>query len=116
MTRRDYTKRSEFFAKYRHPNWQKKRLEVMSEAGFVGAQCGNKDVTLNVHHKFYVRGRSPWEYDNKDLECLCETCHEARHKKDEQKEKGKPLDYETGKALLAKMKAHFKSAGGERNA
>lgn len=35
---------------------------------------------LNVHHKYYVLGKKPWEYDNDALETLCSECHKNRHK------------------------------------
>lgn len=35
---------------------------------------------LNVHHKYYVLGKKPWEYDNDALETLCLECHKNRHK------------------------------------
>lgn len=35
---------------------------------------------LNVHHKYYVKGRTPWEYDNDALITLCQDCHCLEHK------------------------------------
>lgn len=64
---------------YKHPNWQKKRLEVMQDAGFACEICGDKDTTLNVHHKRYVKGRMVWAYEREDLQCLCEPCHGEEH-------------------------------------
>jgi hypothetical protein len=63
----------------RHPNWQRKRLEVMEAAGFQCEECGADDVTLNVHHRRYVKGRMVWEYEGRDLACLCEDCHAEEH-------------------------------------
>lgn len=80
MTRRKYTKKSsDFFEKYRHPNWQEKRLRVMEAAGFKCRHCGDTETTLNVHHISYLKGRDPWEYENEELVCLCEACHEEMH-------------------------------------
>lgn len=80
MTRRKYTKKpSEFFEKYRHPHWQEKRLKVMDAAGFKCKHCGDTEATLNVHHISYLKGRDPWEYENDELVCLCEACHEEMH-------------------------------------
>lgn len=37
---------------------------------------------LNVHHKYYIRGKKPWEYpDDEALVTLCEDCHKKRHEK-----------------------------------
>jgi hypothetical protein len=60
----------------RDPRWQRKRLEVMEAADFTCVECGDKTTTLNVHHTYYEKGRKPWEYDARDLRCLCEPCHE----------------------------------------
>lgn len=35
---------------------------------------------LNVHHKYYVNGKTPWEYDNDTLVTLCQDCHCLEHK------------------------------------
>lgn len=34
---------------------------------------------LNIHHKYYIRGKKPWQYDNSALVTLCEDCHKKRH-------------------------------------
>lgn len=66
---------SSYFEKLRDPRWQKKRLEVMQAADFHCEICGDGEHTLNVHHKTYFKGREPWEYESKQLACLCESCH-----------------------------------------
>ena len=38
-------------------------------------------VGLNIHHKYYIQGHKPWEYDNEALVTLCEDCHKKRHEK-----------------------------------
>jgi hypothetical protein len=70
---------ADFWQKYRDPRWQEKRLRIMDRSGFECERCGSKDDTLNVHHKFYKKGASPWEYEDHELQCLCERCHEAQH-------------------------------------
>lgn len=67
----------------KHPNWQRKRLEVLNEAGWMCELCESKDVTLNVHHKQYFKGRMAWEYENCELEVLCEICHTEHHEVDD---------------------------------
>lgn len=66
-----------YAAKLRDPRWQKVRLQVMERDEFICQFCGDANTTLNVHHLFYVRGRSPWEYPVESLLTLCEPCHEA---------------------------------------
>lgn len=63
----------------KHPNWQRRRLEIMEAASFECENCGDKDTTLNVHHCRYVKGRMAWEYERSELQCLCETCHRTAH-------------------------------------
>lgn len=62
-----------------HPNWQRKRLEVMQEVGFKCEACGTDEITLNVHHRRYVKGRKVWEYELHELACLCQPCHRQEH-------------------------------------
>lgn len=64
---------------YKHPLWQKKRLDVMQANDFACQLCGDKTETLNVHHKTYIKGRKIWDYEVSQLECLCETCHATTH-------------------------------------
>ena len=49
---------------------------------------------LHVHHKYYQRSKSPWDYPNEALVTLCWKCHEDIHSK----EKTKWLD-ENGQVL-----------------
>lgn len=64
----------------RDPRWQRLRLQAMEDSGWACDNCGSKDKTFNVHHKFYVKGRKPWEYDLDDLKTLCEDCHKDHHR------------------------------------
>lgn len=63
----------------RDPRWQKARLETMQRAGFACERCGDKETTLNVHHKNYKRDHAPWEYELNNFVCLCRDCHEEIH-------------------------------------
>ena len=63
----------------RHPNWQRRRLEILSQADFACADCGCKDATLHVHHLRYRKGRMAWEYADDELQALCEACHKEHH-------------------------------------
>jgi hypothetical protein len=63
----------------RHPNWQRRRLEMLNAAGFVCQCCKTVDKTLHVHHKQYFKGRMAWEYEDKELLVLCEDCHTQEH-------------------------------------
>jgi hypothetical protein len=63
----------------RDPRWQRARLETMQRARFACERCGDKETTLNVHHKNYKRDHAPWEYDLSNFVCLCRDCHEEIH-------------------------------------
>lgn len=69
----------EFKDQYKHPNWQKKRLEALEESEFTCQRCFDGESQLHVHHKRYVSGRKVWEYNNTELEVLCDSCHELAH-------------------------------------
>lgn len=66
------------------PRWQRKRLEVLELHNFQCQKCRSKDEELHVHHPFYKRWAMIWEYDKKELECLCHKCHKDGHEIDEQ--------------------------------
>lgn len=66
---------SEYSEKLKNPQWQKKRLQILSRDDFTCQRCLDKETTLHVHHRVYVRGQEPWEYPDGLLVTLCETCH-----------------------------------------
>jgi len=63
-----------------HPEWQKKRLEVLSAHKFACEQCHGADTQLHVHHGYYDNSIKLWEYDLEHLHCLCSVCHDEAHK------------------------------------
>ncbi len=62
--------------KLRNPLWQKKRLEVMQRDKFKCQLCQDAETELHIHHKEYITGHAPWEYDNSLLITLCKDCHQ----------------------------------------
>jgi predicted translin family RNA/ssDNA-binding protein len=70
------TDTSAFWQAYKDPRWQQRRLEVMQRFGFSCAVCLSSEKELHVHHKHYVTGRKPWEYEDHELLCVCKFCHE----------------------------------------
>ena len=62
-----------------HPNWQRKRLEMLEKAQWTCGNCGETEATLHVHHRRYVKGRMVWDYDEEELEVLCDSCHAEHH-------------------------------------
>lgn len=61
--------------KLRSPKWQKKRLEILTRDNFTCQLCGDTETELQIHHKEYISGKDPWEYDNALLITLCKDCH-----------------------------------------
>lgn len=70
----------------KHPKWQQKRLHIFELANFRCVRCGSGERSLHAHHKMYIKGRQPWEYEDGLLECLCELCHDAAHAQKEELE------------------------------
>ncbi len=60
-----------------HPNWQRKRLEIMQRDSFRCLACGESERTLHVHHKRYPKHGNLWDVCESDLQTLCEPCHSA---------------------------------------
>jgi hypothetical protein len=73
----------EYKDQIKSPKWQKRRLEILKRDEFTCQQCGNKELTLHVHHKHYNKGAMIWDYQGWELTTLCETCHSETHEKPE---------------------------------
>ena len=61
--------------KLQNPLWQKKRLEILDRDHFTCTICGDKETTLHIHHKEYIKGNEPWEYQDDNFQTLCKHCH-----------------------------------------
>ena len=68
-----------YIQQLRHPNWQRRRLEVLNQSGFMCQRCMATENTLHVHHKQYLKDRLAWEYEDEELIVICESCHKAEH-------------------------------------
>ncbi|MFW2163062.1 HNH endonuclease [Acinetobacter beijerinckii] len=66
---------------YRNNAWLEFREDAFSKLGYFCQRCSRDDdeVTLQVHHKIYIDGRKPWEYNLSDCEILCSGCHAREH-------------------------------------
>ncbi len=67
---------------YRNKKWLNFRQEVIDLDGNCCSVCHRLEsdgVILQVHHKHYVEGKSPWEYSYGDCETLCKGCHAREH-------------------------------------
>jgi hypothetical protein len=68
--------KSEYAKKLLDPRWQKRKSEIQIRDDFTCQACGDKSTTLHVHHRWYERGRDPWDYPDSALVLLCVTCHD----------------------------------------
>jgi hypothetical protein len=68
-------KPSDYFAKLKDPRWQRKRLEILERDGWQCNRCGETATALNVHHRYYLKNRDPWDYEDDSLVSLCDPCH-----------------------------------------
>lgn len=66
---------------YADKKWAIFRERVIELDGGVCIVCGRRrpEVVLQVHHKQYISGRKPWQYDYSDCETLCRGCHAREH-------------------------------------
>jgi len=69
--------KKEWLKKYKDPRWQKMRLKILERDGWCCQRCFDNKSTLHIHHRFYLKGREPWEYPSSALIALCEECHEV---------------------------------------
>jgi 5-methylcytosine-specific restriction endonuclease McrA len=65
--------------KLKDPRWQKKRLEIMQRDNFTCQCCFCKTKPLTIHHKFYIHGIDPWDYQDNCYVTFCEDCHSNFH-------------------------------------
>ena len=64
---------------YKHPHWQKKRLEIMRRDKWQCKCCGESNKSLHVHHLYYEKDCHIWDMDNEGLVTVCFDCHKLLH-------------------------------------
>lgn len=75
---------------YRHllfdKRWLERRAQIIQRDNYCCRICGSKD-NLVVHHKQYHihamtnTKKYPWDYDDRYMVTLCESCHKRGHAK-----------------------------------
>lgn len=70
---------NQYYDLLKNPLWQKKRLERLEKSNWQCENCGANDNSLHVHHKLYFKNKNPWDYDDEQLEVLCDPCHKNAH-------------------------------------
>lgn len=83
----------DFKEQYKHPKWQKKRLEILERDEYICQSCGDHESTLHVHHRFYEKNTEIWDYDNSCLITLCDNCHTKWHKVNNEFKLILPIEY-----------------------
>ncbi len=69
------------------PRWISKRKAILRRDGNSCVICRKSNVKLQVHHKQYhfikrlQKHVDPWDYDDRYLITLCESCHNRGHSK-----------------------------------
>lgn len=69
-----------------HPNWKTRRKEILNRDMHRCVHC-HSNTDLQVHHRQYhfiaeqKKFRLPWDYPDRLLITLCESCHNAGHRK-----------------------------------
>ena len=87
--------KSNYSEKLKNPKWQKKRLEILNIHNFKCELCGCETKELHVHHRFYIKGREVWQYDNDVFQVLCCDCHKKEHSKQQKQVEVIPERYKT---------------------
>lgn len=70
--------RSRYRMLLKDERWSRRRYDILRRDGFRCRRCGSTS-RLNVHHRWYVYGRQPWQYPDRCLVTLCERCHRRVH-------------------------------------
>lgn len=55
--------------------WEEKRQEIIAASFGECANCGAREDSLSVHHRYYETGKAAWDYPNESLIALCKSCH-----------------------------------------
>lgn len=67
--------------KLAHPDWQKKRLEILQRDNFQCKDCNSKEKELHIHHIYYLPNTEPQNYPDKAYITLCHECHQREEDK-----------------------------------
>jgi len=65
---------------------EKEHFDILGQLDFVYPTetirlVEQKNILIsNVHHKYYVIDKEPWEYPDEDLMLVCHNCHKKIHK------------------------------------
>ena len=77
----------EYSEKLKDPLWDARRKEILARDGFQCQFCRDKDIELQVHHKYYLDNTEPWNHPDICLITLCDPFHTEEHNQLEKLEK-----------------------------
>ncbi len=58
--------------------WKEVRTRILRRDKHTCQMCGTTEL-LNVHHRYYIFQKEPWEYCDNALITLCQSCHKMVH-------------------------------------
>lgn len=68
--------KKDFLAQYQTKEWYELSKRIKARDKNTCQMCGCNDKPLSVHHKVYYKDRKVWEYEDRDLICICDPCHQ----------------------------------------
>lgn len=77
----EVNKKLSFEEQYKHPNWQRLRLSILTRDNFTCKLCSDNQSQLHVHHLKYDKNKMIWDVKQSDLITLCDKCHRFIHNK-----------------------------------
>jgi 5-methylcytosine-specific restriction endonuclease McrA len=66
----------EYSEKLKDPRWQRRKNGILDRDNYTCQICDSVNKQLQVHHKYYIHGKEPWDYPDEILITLCVECHE----------------------------------------
>lgn len=75
------TTQKSYSDKLKDPKWQRKRLVIYGRDNFTCQLCNDDKTELAAHHKLYINGLDPWEYEDDLIVTVCKDCHNYLYKK-----------------------------------
>ena len=71
-------KKTRYAQLLKNARWHQRRDEILNRDNHHCQQCGS-EYDLQVHHRYYISQRLPWNYPSWALITLCAKCHSRYH-------------------------------------
>lgn len=69
-------KKKDFRKQYLSKEWYELSKKIKARDKNTCQMCGRNDRPVSVHHLIYHEGHKVWEYNDEELICICDRCHE----------------------------------------